>query len=232
MSASARTPASGSARLFSAEKNLRNTAKREALHEALDLAGYLGLRGKVKHDEIKAGKSFKFAAEQFLREHPIITEGQRNARYVERHEKRVRNHLMPFFGSKIVYEITPGLLQEYRTHRREKTMQQYGNPPGAQLRASGNGLSSPDSKDSQPARLARLSCRYDRALSDEGYNLPSGLVLARGIQKSFMKRLGGAFSSPGASAINGSMNSSMTSCCSWPTPVFARTRRSGFKIAT
>ncbi|MGD9656457.1 MAG: tyrosine-type recombinase/integrase [Methylocystis sp.] len=112
-------------------KNHRNTTKREALHEALDLAEdwYLELRGKAKRGEIKGGKSFKIAAEQFLREYPIITEGQRNARYVEGHEKRVRNHLMPFFGSKTVYEITPGLLQEYRIHRREKAMQKYGKPP-------------------------------------------------------------------------------------------------------
>ena len=41
----------------------------------------------------------------------------RNAKYVQDHWMRLRLHLVPFFGDKIVSEITPGLVQEYRVHR-------------------------------------------------------------------------------------------------------------------
>jgi integrase len=116
---------------FLGGKNHRVSSKRDQLHEALDYAEdwYLELRGKLKRGEIRGGKTFKQAAEQFLREFPVITEGQRNKQYVEGHERRIRIHLLPFFGNKALLEITPGLLQEYRIHRREKAMAQFGKPP-------------------------------------------------------------------------------------------------------
>lgn len=43
--------------------------------------------GKHKRGEIKNEKTFKQAAEQFLREFEVITEGQRNAGYVN-HKRR------------------------------------------------------------------------------------------------------------------------------------------------
>ena len=45
---------------------------------------------------------------QFEREYQIITEGQRNAEYVEGHLTRLRLHLVPFFGDRGLSEITPG----------------------------------------------------------------------------------------------------------------------------
>ena len=71
-------------------------------------------RGEVTNE-----KTFREAAKLFVREYGIITEGQRNPKYVRDHEARLRNHLLPFFGSKGLSEITPGLVQEYRTHRKQ-----------------------------------------------------------------------------------------------------------------
>lgn len=42
---------------------------------------------------------------------------------------RLRNHLVPFFGEMGLSEITPGQVQEYRIHRREKSVEQRGKPP-------------------------------------------------------------------------------------------------------
>lgn len=100
-------------------KNYRKTTKEESLALAKDFAEdwYLTLKGKQRAGELKTGKTFKFAAEQFRREYEVITEGERNARYVEGHWIRLRVHLLPFFGDKVVSEITPGMVQEYRIHR-------------------------------------------------------------------------------------------------------------------
>src|ERR1700682_5961603 len=76
----------------------RATTKKEEISQAEDVAEdwYLELRGKFKRGEVgqlvKAdkGKTFAEAAEQFIREFLIITEGQSNERYVEGHERRVR----------------------------------------------------------------------------------------------------------------------------------------------
>jgi integrase len=116
---------------FIGGRNFRTSTKEESLARATDIAEdwYLELKGKHKRGEVKHGKSFGHAAKQFLREYQIITEGQRNAQYVEGHERRLDKHLLPFFGHKALYEITPGLVQEYRIHRREKAFEERGKPP-------------------------------------------------------------------------------------------------------
>jgi hypothetical protein len=43
---------------------------------------YLELRGKSRTGEITSERNFKKAAEKFLAEYDVITEGQRNAKYV------------------------------------------------------------------------------------------------------------------------------------------------------
>ena len=62
-----------------------------------------------------------------MREFPVITHGQRNAHYIKRHGDRLRVYLNPFFGEKVVSEITPGLVQEYRIHRTQNS--RTGKPP-------------------------------------------------------------------------------------------------------
>ena len=78
---------------------------------------FLTLVGKSRAGLLKTEKSFEETAKQFLKEYEVITEGQRSPRWVEGHGIRLRVHLLPFFGSLGVSEITAGKVQEYRVHR-------------------------------------------------------------------------------------------------------------------
>lgn len=100
-------------------KNRRVSTKEESLSHAKDFAEdwYLELRGKHRAGALKEGKPFRVAAEQFEREYEIITQGERHPRYVKRQKEIIRLHLMPFFGSTLLPEITEGQVQEYRIHR-------------------------------------------------------------------------------------------------------------------
>jgi integrase len=110
-----------------AGRQYRATTKREELSQAEDAAEdwYLELRGKFKRGElgelvrVKSEKTFAQAAEKFIREYPIITEGQRNKQYVDGIERRLRNHILPFMGPKPLSEVTSGFVQEYFIHRIE-----------------------------------------------------------------------------------------------------------------
>ena len=104
---------------FLAGKNRRKTTKTDSLRHAEDIATdwYLELKGKARGGEIKEGKTFKVATTQFMREIELLTGGDRSPLYVPYHKYRLDTHLLPFFGSKVLSEITPGLVQEYRIHR-------------------------------------------------------------------------------------------------------------------
>lgn len=116
---------------YEAGKNRRVSTKEESLAQAKQVAEdwYLELRGKLRTGEIKSEKTFKEAAAQFEREYEIITQGQRNPQYVEGHKRRLKIHLVPFFGAMGLSEITPGQVQEYRIHRHETTTKERGKPP-------------------------------------------------------------------------------------------------------
>jgi len=116
---------------YLAGKNRRVSTKEDSLGKAKDFAEdwYLELRGKARNGEINDEKTFREAAVQFEREYQIITEGQRNAEYVLGHSTRLRLHLVPFFGDMGLSEITPGQIQEYRIHRHEEAVKEYGKPP-------------------------------------------------------------------------------------------------------
>ncbi len=116
---------------YMAGKNRRMTTKQESLSHAKDFAEdwFLELKGKHKRGEIKNEKTFRNAADQFLREYEIITEGQRHPAYVQGHKIRLRLYLMPFFGDMALSDITPGQVQEYRIHRRQIAMDKWGKPP-------------------------------------------------------------------------------------------------------
>ena len=73
--------------------------------------------GKYQAGELKAGVTFRKASEKFVLEYEVINQGERHPRYIASHSARLRVHLLPFFGDKIVTDITPGLVQEYRAHR-------------------------------------------------------------------------------------------------------------------
>ena len=100
-------------------KNWRVSTKEDGLARAKDFAEdwYLELKVQKRLGELKVGNTFKKAAEKFLVEYRVLTEGERSPKYVEGVEIRLRVHLLPFFGSKRLTEITPGLVQEYRIHR-------------------------------------------------------------------------------------------------------------------
>jgi integrase len=118
-------------------RQYRETTKKEELSQAEDFAEdwYLELRGKFKRGDlgqlvkVNGEKTFKDAAEQFSREYPVMTEGQRNAVYVDGHERRLRKYLIPFFGDKPLSQVTSGLVQEYRIHRLETSKAERGKPP-------------------------------------------------------------------------------------------------------
>jgi len=100
-------------------KNHRISTKEESLSHAKQIAEdwYMELRGKARAGLLVTEKTFKKAAEQFLVEYEVITEGQRSPRWVEGHKIRLRLHLEPFFGDLGVSEVTAGKVQDYRVHR-------------------------------------------------------------------------------------------------------------------
>lgn len=103
-----------------AGRQYRATTKEEGLTEAKQFAEdwFLELRGKSRAGLLKKReKTFAEAAEQFLKEYQVITEGERSLKWVEGHGIRLRLHLLPFFGKLGLSEITPGKVQEYRVHR-------------------------------------------------------------------------------------------------------------------
>ena len=116
---------------YLAGKNRRTTTKEKSLAKAKDFAEdwYLELRGKSHRGELLSEKSFNDAADQFLLEYEVITEGQRSADYVQGNKNRLRVHLRPFFGRMGLSTITAGVVQEYRVHRLEKAARERGKPP-------------------------------------------------------------------------------------------------------
>lgn len=70
-----------------------------------------------KAEEKGTGHTFREAAEKFIAEYGIITQGQRNKDWTYQHGMRVNVHLMPFFGDMPVSKINAGLVQEYRIQR-------------------------------------------------------------------------------------------------------------------
>jgi len=117
--------------------NHRASTKQESLAQAKDIAEdwYLTLKGKLLKGELADKKryqgqiKFREASEKYMREFRILTEGHRSPIYVDAHQRRLNNHILPFLGDKYLPEITPGLLQDYRVYRHEKAIQMWGEPP-------------------------------------------------------------------------------------------------------
>jgi hypothetical protein len=117
---------------YFAGKNRRSSTKEESLSKAKEIAEdwYLQLRGKLRSGEIKDEKTFREVSENYLREFDIMTQGQRNQRYVEGQHWRSEGRLVPFFGNLGISEITAGKIQEYRIHRHQEAIDEHGKPPG------------------------------------------------------------------------------------------------------
>ena len=110
-------------------KEHRTSTRAESLARAKDIAEdwYLELRGKARSGELRGGKSFKFVAERFWKEYPIITEGQRSEIYVDMHRQRLDRYLIPYFGKMGIKDVTAGKIQDYRLWRRQNGRS--GKPP-------------------------------------------------------------------------------------------------------
>jgi integrase len=78
---------------------------------------YLTLQGKLRAGVLESGPTFKKAADQFIKEYGVITDGERSEKWTESHTIRLRIHLVPFFGDLPLNKVTPGKVQEYRVHR-------------------------------------------------------------------------------------------------------------------
>ncbi len=100
-------------------KNRRVSTKEISLSNAKEYAEdwYFKLRQLKSEGQLVTGKSFLQAAKRFTDEYEIMTEGERNAKYVQDHQSRLRNHLLPFFGKMGVKDITAGVVQDYRIFR-------------------------------------------------------------------------------------------------------------------
>lgn len=99
--------------------NRRVSTKEDGLSRAKEFAEdwYFELIGKIKRGEIIGERTFKDAADQFMAEYEVLTEGDRNKRWVNDHYRRVRVYLNPFFGEKGLSQISAGTVQEYRIWR-------------------------------------------------------------------------------------------------------------------
>lgn len=111
------------------KKRFRVSTKQTSLELAKDFAEdwYLTLMGKSRAGVLKSEPTFAKAAAQFLREYTALTEGQRNQRWSEGFEIRLRLYLLPFFGHLGVSQVTMGKVQEYRVHRLTASIN--GRPP-------------------------------------------------------------------------------------------------------
>lgn len=114
---------------YLAGRNRRVSTKEESLAHAKEFAEdwYLELKGKQRAGQLKAGKTFRFAAERFQQEYAIITGGSRSKKYVATQADRIRVHLLPYFGPMVLSEITPGTVQDYRVDRIQTS--RTGKPP-------------------------------------------------------------------------------------------------------
>jgi len=104
---------------YLAGKNWRRSTKEESLSHAKEIAEdwFIELRGKARAGVLKSGKTFREATKHFLAEYLTLVAPERNPHYMKNCRMRLHAHLLPFFGDKVLSEITPGLVQEYRVHR-------------------------------------------------------------------------------------------------------------------
>jgi integrase len=123
---------------FLAGKNWRKSTKEDSFSLARTIAEdwYLELKGKMRAGELKVGKTFKDAAERFLPEYQAITYGERSPKYVANIGVMLRAHLLPFFGDKLLSEISPGVVQDYRIHRMTSRVDKYTGKPKRPARST------------------------------------------------------------------------------------------------
>ena len=202
------------------------------------------LRGQDRAGLLKTEKTFKKAADQFLKEYEIITEGQRSPRWVEGHGIRLRLHLLPYFGEFGLSEISPGKLQEYRMHR--ATTPSPGSLRTAKSPIGKTPAHKAPSRSTLHDEIVTLRLDLKTAIRhawlshlpdlSPPYRTQGKIVHRPWFSPAEYKQLYEATreyaKSPFLSTTAGTRNRFMTTCCSWPTPAFARTRPGICSIAT
>jgi Phage integrase, N-terminal SAM-like domain len=98
-------------------RNRRVSTKKESLAKAKEFAEdwYLELRGKKARGELLSELTFAQAAERFTKEYELMTAGERNEIYVNGHQARLKNRLLPYFGKMGLSQITSGVVQDSPT---------------------------------------------------------------------------------------------------------------------
>lgn len=145
---------------YFAGKNRRtSTKKEEILSKAKEIAEdwYLQLRGKLRAGEIKSEKTFREVSEHYLCEYDIITQEQRNKRYVDGQHWRIERSFDPLLRE-------PG---DLRDHRREDSRVPYSQTPRSNYetrQATGPQHhachTAPDPEDCSAPRLAQPTPRF------------------------------------------------------------------------
>jgi len=104
---------------YLAGRNHRTSTKERDLERAKKIASewYLNLQVRKRAGDLAEGPTFRDAASKFEAEYSVLTEGERSPKYVEGHSLRLKVHLLPFLGDKVVSAITPQTVQDYRVHR-------------------------------------------------------------------------------------------------------------------
>jgi integrase len=104
---------------YIAGKNRRKSTKEDSLSRAKEIAEdwYFDLLDKKRSGDILSEHTFDDAAQKFMNEYEVLTEGERNERWVKDHYRRIKMHLIPYFGDMGLSTINAGTLQEYRIHR-------------------------------------------------------------------------------------------------------------------
>ena len=98
----------------------RSTTRKDILDDAKRWAEdwYYGLLG-MQRAGMLGGPTFQEAAALFQREYEVMTRGDRSPLHVENVFRRLRVHLLPYFGRMPVTAIGPGTVQHYRVFRLE-----------------------------------------------------------------------------------------------------------------
>jgi integrase len=144
-----------------AGRQRRTTTKEESLARAKDVATdwYLGLIGKYRAGEMKAGKTFEEAADRFITEFEVLTRGERSPIYVQGHRTRLKNHLIPFFGPMVLSDITPGVVQDYRIQRMSKGLSRKSQAKAQAHKArGGKGELEPPSRPARTTLHQEIVC--------------------------------------------------------------------------
>jgi integrase len=104
---------------YLAGRNHRTSTKERDLAHAKKMAEdwYLTLQIKNRAGELKGGPTFAAAARIFEAEYATLVAGERNPEYVKGHSLRLKVHLLPFFGEKVLEDIDTQMVQDYRVHR-------------------------------------------------------------------------------------------------------------------